>query len=355
MNLSEFDYDLAPDQIAQYPLERRDQARLMLVHRSSGEISHHVFSDLPDLLRPSDLLVLNNTKVFPARLFGRRKGVTAEAPANQKLLAARIEVLLIRPLDDAVWEVLVKPGRKMRVGEIVSFGEGQLEGKVLERGPFGFRKIQFKCRGDFETIIDRLGHVPLPPYIKRADVEIDRDRYQTVFAKEQGAVAAPTAGLHFTQAVFDRLGQKGIEFCAITLHVGPGTFQPVHTEHVEEHQMEKERLGISPEAATAISRAKSQGRRIIAVGTTSVRALESASLQQEGRIVPTSGETDLFIYPGFRFACVDGLLTNFHLPRSTLLILVSAFAGRDLTLKAYRTAIEANYRFYSYGDCMLIL
>ena len=264
-------------------------------------------------------------------------------------------MLLLRPLGDDVWEVLVKPGRKMRVGERVSFAAGRLDGEILERSQLGIRKVRFYYTGDFDQIIDQSGHVPLPPYIRRPDEPQDKQRYQTIFAKRRGAVAAPTAGLHFTRSVFDRLSEKGIRWCEVTLHVGLGTFQPVHSEQIEEHRMEKERFEISAEAAKAINLSKSRGGRIIAVGTTVARTLESAVLKHPGGISAVSGETDLFIYPGFQFRLMDGLLTNFHLPRSTLLMLVSAFAGRDLTLQAYKRAIEENYRFYSYGDCMLIL
>jgi S-adenosylmethionine:tRNA ribosyltransferase-isomerase len=355
MRLSEFDFDLPKDRIALRPLKDRDQSRLMRVERATAEISHHVFSNLDELLRPTDLLVLNNTRVFPARLLGQREGLTSESFKKEARPKAKIEVLLLRPLGDDVWEVLVKPGRKMRVGERVSFAGGRLDGEILERSRLGLRKVRFYYSGDFDQIIDQSGHVPLPPYIRRSDEPQDKHRYQTIFAKRRGAVAAPTAGLHFTGSVFDRLSEKGIRWCEITLHVGLGTFQPVHSEQIEEHRMEKERFVISTEAAKAINLSKSKGGRIIAVGTTVARTLESAVLKHPGGISTVSGETDLFIYPGFQFRLVDGLLTNFHLPRSTLLMLVSAFAGRDLTLQAYKRAIEENYRFYSYGDCMLIL
>jgi S-adenosylmethionine:tRNA ribosyltransferase-isomerase len=355
MRLAEFEYDLPQDRIALKPLEERDRSRLMRLIRSSGAISHHPFSDLPDLLQPSDLIVLNNTRVFPARLFGQRKGVTSGPLGKGSRLTAKIEMLMLRPLDKDIWEVLVKPGRKMRVGERVCFGNGRLEGEVLERGPLGIRKVQLYYSGKLDEIIDQLGHVPLPPYIPRPDDSEDRQRYQTVYAKSWGAVAAPTAGLHFTEHVFDRLREKGIQWCEITLHVGPGTFQPVRSEQIEEHRMEPERFQISSEAARIINQARNQGRRVIAVGTTTVRALESAALQNPGEIKAAESETCLFIYPGFQFRVVDGLLTNFHLPRSTLLVLVSTFAGRDLIGKAYQQAIQEKYRFYSYGDCMLIL
>lgn len=355
MRLSEFDFDLPKDRIALRPLEERDQSRLMRVMRASGEIFHHFFSDLDNLLQPNDLLVLNNTRVFPARLLGQRGGLTSESCRKEGRPKAKVEMLLLRPLGNDIWEVLVKPGRKMRVGERVYFAGGRLEGEILERSQLGIRKVRFYYSGDFDEIIDQSGHIPLPPYIRRADEPQDRQRYQTIFAKKRGAVAAPTAGLHFTQSVFDRLREKRISWCEITLHVGLGTFQPVHSERIEDHRMEKERFEIPAEAAKAINLAKSKGSRIIAVGTTVVRALESVVLKDQAEVSTALGETDLFIYPGFQFRLVDGLLTNFHLPRSSLLMLVAAFAGRDLILQAYGCAIEQNYRFYSYGDCMLIL
>jgi S-adenosylmethionine:tRNA ribosyltransferase-isomerase len=355
MQLADFEYELPQDQIALKPTEQRDQSRLMRVGRSSGEISHHCFSSLPDLLRPSDLLILNNAQVFPARLLGRRMGLTSDPHGKRTKLTATIETLLLSPLENDVWEVLVKPGRKVRVGERILFGDGQLEGEVLARGQLGIRKVRFHYSGKFDEIIDQLGHVPLPPYIRRPDEPEDRQRYQTIYAKRPGAVAAPTAGLHFTAAVFDRLREIGIEWCEMTLYIGPATFRPVLSDRVENHQMEKERFEISAEVAKSINQAKHQGRRIVAVGTTVVRALESLALQHPNEIRAIKGETDLFIYPGFQFRLVDALLTNFHLPRSTLLMLVSAFAGQDLVREAYRQAIGERYRFYSYGDCMLIL
>jgi S-adenosylmethionine:tRNA ribosyltransferase-isomerase len=355
MKLSEFDYDLPSSRIALHPVEPRDRSRLMCVRRATGEISHHAFADLPALLRSSDLLVFNNTRVFPARLLGRRLGLTSETYSPDKQPSAVIEVLLLKPLGGDVWEALVKPGRKMRIGERVRFGEGLLEGAVLERGKLGLRKLKFFYRGSFDAIVDAIGHVPLPPYIRRPDEPDDRIHYQTVYAKKLGAVAAPTAGLHFTRALLNKLHSQSIQTCEVTLHVGLGTFQSVHADEVEEHRMESERFEISDETAAILRAAKADGRAIVAVGTTVARTLESVARQRGGEIVAGAGETDLFIYPGFAFQCVDALLTNFHLPRSTLLMLVSAFAGRELILRAYRQAIEAEYRFYSYGDCMLIL
>jgi len=355
VKVTDFDYHLPAEFIANQPLKDRDQSKLMLLHRKSGSISHHLFSDLPDLLQATDVLVLNNTLVFPARLLGYRLGLTSENRGNGASLRARIEVLLVKQVERDVWDALVKPGRKMRIGERVRFGTGELECTVLGRGPRGLRRLRFDCQGNFEALVDRLGHVPLPPYISRPDTDEDRNRYQTVFAKRRGAVAAPTAGLHFTPNVLDRLRRKGVQIQEITLHVGPGTFQPVRSEMVEEHHMEAEYFEVSSEAAGTIQRARNEGKRIIAVGTTVARTLETVASRHAGVIVPEAGETTLFIYPGYSFSSVDGLLTNFHLPRSTLLMLVSAFAGRELIREAYEQAVVQAYRFYSYGDCMLIL
>lgn len=354
MKLSDFDYTLPSELIASHPVYPRDQSRLMHVRRATGAISHHVFAELPELLEPSDLLVFNDTKVFPARLFGHRLGMASQSYPSDKAPSATIEVLLLKPLGDDSWEVLVKPGRKMRVGERVRFGS-RLECEVMERGELGSRIVKFSYQGNFDDLVDALGHVPLPPYIDRHDQATDKADYQTIFARKRGAVAAPTAGLHFTPAVLRRLRERGIETCEITLHVGLGTFQPVHVDQVEDHQMEAERFEISAEAANAIQRAQEQKRRVVGVGTTAARTLESSAAHHNGKVEAAAGETRLFIYPGFEFSCLDGLLTNFHLPRSTLLMLVSAFAGRETILKAYEIAIEERYRFYSYGDCMLIV
>jgi S-adenosylmethionine:tRNA ribosyltransferase-isomerase len=356
MKLADFNYDLPEELIAQEPLEQRDQSRLMLVDRKSGTISHHIFSELPLLLRLADLLVLNNTKVFPARLLGRRRGLTAEFHGKkQHPLPAQIEVLLLRPQGEDRWEVLVKPGRKMRVGERAYFGEGELECEVLERGERGWRLVRFFSQGSFEQLVDRLGHVPLPPYINRPDEASDKNHYQTVFAKERGAIAAPTAGLHFTPSVFHFLRAREIQWCEITLHVGLGTFQPVEVEEIEMHQMHREHYEVSAAAAEKINQAKTLGQRVIAVGTTAARTLETVAGENDGQMAAACGETGIFIYPGYSFRCIDALLTNFHLPQSTLLMLVSAFAGRELIMEAYRQAIADRYRFFSYGDCMLIL
>ena len=351
MQRSEFEYPLPSDRIALYPPELRDQSRLLRLVRATGRISHHRFAELPDLLSPSDLLVLNDTKVFPARLIGNRAGLTSDKPPPGGVLKAPIEVLLARPVGPDTWEALVKPGRRIRVGERLLFGGGQLQAVVAGRGERGLRLLRFQYQGDFDAILDRLGHVPLPPYIRRPDESRDRDRYQTVYARKRGAVAAPTAGLHFTRQVFSDLSRKGIARCEVTLHVGLGTFRPVASDRIEDHRMESEPFEMTPEAARAISTANFSGQRIVAVGTTVTRVLESAFRDADPLL---RGETDLFIFPGFRFRRVGALLTNFHLPGSTLLMLVCAFAGRDLVFEAYREALTMDYRFYSYGDCMLI-
>ena len=361
MLLQDFDYPLPAELIAQRPLRERDASRMMVLDRASGIFQDRVFRELPQFLSPGDLLIFNNTKVFPARLLGRRRGITAQKisernPAAREYLRAEVELLLTRQESEDVWQGLVHPGRKVRTGEILVFGGGELEAEVIGRGEYGVRRVRLRAReGSIDAAIDRLGHVPLPPYIRRPDEPPDRETYQTVYAKVRGAVAAPTAGFHFTARVLQELADRGIESCEITLHVGLGTFQPVRTERVEEHKMEAERYEISECAAAAINRAREEGRRVVAVGTTSVRTLEYVAREHGGRIIPGRGEADLFIFPGFQFQMVRALLTNFHLPKSTLLMLVCAFAGRDLVLRAYQHAVAEHYRFYSYGDCMLIV
>jgi S-adenosylmethionine:tRNA ribosyltransferase-isomerase len=360
MLLQDFDYPLPSELIAQRPLPERDASRMMVLDRAAGRFTDSAFRELPQVLSPGDLLVFNNTKVFPARLLGRRRGTTAQPigkrnPAAREYLTAEVELLLTRQESDDVWQGLVHPGRKVRTGEVLVFGGGELEAEVVGRGEYGVRRVRLRTRqGSIEAAIDRLGHVPLPPYIRRPDEPPDREAYQTVYAKVRGAVAAPTAGFHFTERILEELARRGIETCEITLHVGLGTFQPVRTAHVEDHRMEAERYEISESAAATINRALEDGRRVIAVGTTSVRTLESVAREHRGRIVAGRGDTNLFIFPGFQFQVVRALLTNFHLPKSTLLMLVSAFAGRELILRAYQHAISERYRFYSYGDCMLI-
>jgi S-adenosylmethionine:tRNA ribosyltransferase-isomerase len=361
MLLEEFDYELPKDLIAQRPLKERDASRMMLLDRAARSFTDSTFRSLPEILAPGDLLVVNNTRVFPARLLGRRRGTRAQAigkgnPAAREFLTAEVELLLTRNESGEVWQGLVHPGRKIRTGEVLVFGGGELEAEVLGRGEYGVRRVLLRAReGSVASAIDRLGHVPLPPYVGRPDETADRETYQTVYARVRGAVAAPTAGFHFTQRVFDALRERKVEVCEVTLHVGPGTFRPVQTESVEDHKMESEQFEISDAAAASINKALAEGQRVIAVGTTSVRTLESVALHNAGKIIPCRGETDLFIVPGFRFQVIRGLLTNFHLPKSTLLMLVSAFAGRDLIFRAYEHAIEQRYRFYSYGDCMMVL
>jgi len=356
--VSDFDYHLPEDLIAQEPLPDRAASRMLHLVRSSGEWRDRQFRDFPDLLRPDDLLVVNNTRVFAARLYGRRSGARAQPlsprnPAAKEFLHGRVEILLTKDLGDFEWEALVHPGRKIGIGERLFFGENELEAEVVGRGTFGERRLRFRPVPDFLDRVERLGHVPLPPYIGRPDRREDRERYQTVYARERGSVAAPTAGLHFTPAVLGRIRERGVETAEITLRIGLGTFQPVRAERVEDHKMHGEWFSIWEGAASRINRALEAGRRVVAVGTTTVRTLEFAA-RQSGRVQPASGEADLFIYPGFRFRVVGALLTNFHLPKSTLLMLVSAFAGRDLVLKAYEHAVGERYRFYSYGDCMFI-
>ena len=366
MLTSDFDYFLPEELIAQEPLPERDASRMLRLSRASGSFEDRSFRELPDLLRPGDVVVFNNTRVFPARLYGRRSGSRAQPlsprnPAAKDFLKGQVEVLLTAQVSQAPneWECLVRPGRKIGVGEMIYFGptdmpeSTRLVAEVVGRGAFGERRIRFEPVADFFAIVEELGHIPLPPYIARPDRSADRERYQTVYARERGSVAAPTAGLHFTPEILSRLDERGIETVEVTLHVGLGTFQPVRTDRVEEHKLHREAYGISAPAAEAVNRALAEGRRVVAVGTTSVRTLEYAA-QSSGRVRAESGEADLFIYPGFHFRVVGALLTNFHLPQSTLLMLVSAFGGRQLVLEAYRHAVDERYRFYSYGDSMLV-
>lgn len=363
MLVSDFNYSLPPSLIAQEPLADRAASRLLRVSRASGELSDRGFGEFPDLLRAGDLLVCNDSRVFPARLFGRRGGEKVQLasprnPAGGEFLRGKVEVLLTGRVaeDRDEWECLVRPGRKIGVGERLLFGEDdELEAEVVARGGFGERRIRFRPVADFFARLDRLGHVPLPPYINRGDLLADRDRYQTVYAREPGSVAAPTAGLHFTREILSRIQARGIATAPITLHVGLGTFQPVRVERVEDHKLHREICQISPAAAEAINRALDEGRRIVAVGTTSARTLEYCAAQSaNGRVRPGTLEADIFIYPGYQFRVVGGLLTNFHLPQSTLLMLVCALGGKQHVLDAYRHAVEHAYRFYSYGDCMFL-
>ena len=359
MHISEFDYELPAERIAQRPPAERDAGRMLVLDRQAGTWDDRTFREFPGLLRGDELVVLNNTRVIPARLFGRRAGVCSQPPSKstrREHLQSSIEVLLTREIEPGVWDALVRPGRKMRVGERVIFGAGELEAEVMSRGEFGARRLRFSDAADLHGALERLGHVPLPPYIRREDEVADRERYQTVFAREPGAVAAPTAGLHFTEQILRGIRERGVEICEITLHVGPGTFQPVRTEVIERHTMQAEHYEIPAEAAERINAARAAGRPVLAVGTTVVRALEDAARKQggSGRLAAGPGEAELFLYPGQEFRVVDQMMTNFHLPQSTLLMLVCALAGREFVLAAYRHAIAEGYCFYSYGDCMLI-
>jgi S-adenosylmethionine:tRNA ribosyltransferase-isomerase len=365
MNLSEFSFELPEERIAQRPLEERDASRLMLLDRGRSSWEDRSFRELAEILRGDELIVVNNTRVIPARLFGLRMGTGSQTPgknnpARGEYLTGKIEVLLTRNLGADTWEALVRPGRKVRVGERIIFGEGELEAEIIWRGELGLRKLKFKATGNLQEVIEKLGHVPLPPYIRREDETEDRSRYQTVFAREGSAVAAPTAGLHFTRGMLERLRKKGIEICELTLDVGLGTFQPIHEEEIEKHKIHTEGYEISEKTGRSIREAKAAGRPVLAIGTTVVRALEDAALKavdagRDGDLL-TAGRADagIYIYPGHEFRVVDQMLTNFHLPRSSLFVMTSAFAGRELLLSAYRLAISAGYRFYSYGDCMLI-
>ena|SRR5438105_6085837 len=364
MRLDELDYHLPREQIAQRPLEHREASRLLFLDRSSGVIEDRLFTDFPTLLQGNELLVINNARVIPARLFGRRAGVHSQPPSRAtraEHLTGKVEILLTRELDSETWEALVRPGRKMAVGERVLFGDGELEAEVLSRGQLGLRTLRFMShdQSNISRHFERLGHIPLPPYIERADEISDRERYQTVFAKRPGAIAAPTAGLHFSTEILEKIRARGTEICELTLNVGLGTFQPIHSETLEGHVMHSENYEIPRETADRIQAARDAARPILAVGTTVVRPLEDAALRaaesgSSNLVVAGKADAQLFIVPGFRFRVVEGLLTNFHLPRSTLLALVCAFAGREHVLAAYKHAVDEGYRFYSYGDCMLI-
>lgn len=355
MLLSEFSYHLPEELIAQEPLPDRSASRMLVLDRQRQRWEDRYFRQLPEFLRPGDCLALNNSKVFPSRLFGHRAGVHSlpvgkRNPRRAEYLSGPVEVFLLHPAgeEDRVWSALVRPGRKMAVGERVLFGEG-VEAEILARGEFGERTLRFHLQGSVWDALERLGHMPLPPYIKREDRPGDRERYQTVYAEKNGSVAAPTAGLHFTPEMLAACHAAGADIARVTLHVGLGTFQPLHTEVVEEATLHHEFFEVSVDAAAALRAA----RRRVAVGTTAVRALESAA--QSGTLTAASGQTNLFLYPGYSFRAVDALLTNFHLPASSLLLLVAAFAGQDLVMAAYEHAVRQQYRFFSYGDCMLIL
>ena len=340
MNLKDFYYELPPELIAQDPLVERSSSRLMVMNRKTGEVEHKIFSDIVDYLNPGDCLVINDTKVIPARLIGSKKDT-----------GAAIEVLLLKRLEDSSWECLVKPGKKARPGAVISFGDGLLTGEITEVLEEGNRVIKFSYDGIFEEILDKLGQMPLPPYITHALQ--DKNRYQTVYAKHEGSAAAPTAGLHFTPELLEKIKAKGVNIASVTLHVGLGTFRPVKVEKVEEHHMHSEYFCIEKEEADKINEAKKNGHRVIAVGTTSCRTLESAATE-DGFIPAKSGDTSIFIYPGYNFKAIDCLITNFHLPESTLLMLISALAGRENVMNAYSEAVKERYRFFSFGDAMFI-
>ena len=340
MDVKDFDYDLPEELIAQDPLEDRSSSRLMVLDKKTGEVSHHVFKEIVKYLRPGDCLVLNNTKVIPARLFGVKEGTMA-----------KIEILLLKRRQNDVWETLVKPGKKAKPGTKIIFGDGLLIGEVIDVVDDGNRLIQFSYEGIFEEILDKLGQMPLPPYITHQLK--DKNRYQTVYAKYDGSAAAPTAGLHFTKELLQQVKDKGVDIAEVTLHVGLGTFRPVKVDNVLDHHMHSEFYMVSQEAADKINNAKKNGGRIISVGTTSTRTLEAAS-DENGVLKECSGWTDIFIYPGYRFKVIDCLITNFHLPQSTLVMLVSALAGREHVLNAYKEAVEERYRFFSFGDAMFI-
>ncbi len=339
MKLSEFDYKLPEELIAKNPTEKRDASRLMVLHRDDGRIEHRRFSDMVEYLKPSDILVVNNTKVIPARLIGHKKGTGGE-----------VEILLLRHESDKLWNCLVRPGRRLMPGAQVEFKNGLMEAEIVEYRSGGQRLVKFSHQGDFYQILDKVGQVPLPPYIDRQPQEADRNRYQTIYAKEEGAVAAPTAGLHFTPELISSIKSKGIEVLEILLHVGWGTFKGVEAEDIRKHKMDAEYYNISQQVADKLKNSKIGNRRIIAVGTTTSRALESFG--QSGKL---SDWTEIFIYPPYEFKMVDALVTNFHLPKSTLIMLISALAGRENVMRAYQEAIREKYRFYSYGDAMMII
>jgi S-adenosylmethionine:tRNA ribosyltransferase-isomerase len=352
--VSDFDFHLPPELIAQEPPAERGMSRMLVLDRTTGAQRDALFAELPSLLQPGDLLVLNDSRVIPARLYARRTLLR-----DHEKPTGRIEVMLAEPAGENLWRALVCPGRKVAIGERLIFpsstGETVLEAEVIERGKFGERLLQFASVDDFFAVLDKIGHMPLPPYIRRDDAQDDRERYQTVFARDRGSVAAPTAGLHFTPQILDALTTRGVEVARVTLHVGLGTFAPLRVERLDEVKLHRERYTLSAHTAEAINRAVAEGRRIVAVGTTVVRTLEHCASQAAGSdLKPHSGTTEIFISPGFEFRLVRALLTNFHLPQSSLLMLVSAFAGRDRILAAYRHAVGQKYRFFSYGDCMFI-
>jgi len=337
---SDFDFYLPQELIAQHPIEKRDEARLMVLDKQSGNIEHKVFRDVLDYLEEGDCLVLNDTRVLPARLFGTKEGS-----------GGKMEFLLLKRKEKDLWETLVKPGRRAQIGSRFLFGNGELKAQVVDMGEEGSRIVRFEYEGIFEEVLDRLGQMPLPPYIKEK-LE-DKEMYQTVYSKEQGSAAAPTAGLHFTEELLKGIEEKGVKLAFLTLHVGLGTFRPMKVENIDEHVMHSEYYSLSKESAAVINSAKENGKRVVAVGTTSTRTLETIG-GEDSKVREQSGWTDIFIYPGYKFKIVDALITNFHLPKSTLLMLVSALASRDIILNAYETAVREKYRFFSFGDAMII-
>ena len=340
MKVSDFNYELPEELISQHPYDKRDEARLMVLDKGKQTIEHKVFKDVIDYLNPGDCLVINNTKVIPARLYGKKD------------TGANVEFLLLKRLEGDTWESIVRPGSKLKAGAKVIFGDGLLEATVLEVLDNGNRKVEFKYNGIFNEILDQIGLMPLPPYITEATRE-DNEKYQTVYAKYDGSAAAPTAGLHFTEELLEKIKAKGVEVANVTLHVGIGTFRPVKVENVEEHEMHSEHYYIKKEDADKINKAKQNGNKVIAVGTTSCRVLESVA-DENGNLKEVEGDTSIFIYPGYKFKCIDSLITNFHLPESTLIMLVSSLAGKDFVMKAYEEAVQERYKFFSFGDAMII-
>lgn len=340
MKVSDFNYDLPQELIAQHPYDKRDEARLMVIDAKTQKIEHRIFKDVMEYLSEGDCLVINNTKVLPARLYGKKD------------TGASIEFLLLKRIEGDIWEVMVRPGNKLKPGSKVSFGDGLLKAEVLEVLEGGNRKVTFEYNGIFNEILDQIGLMPLPPYIKEKLKE--NDKYQTVYAKYDGSSAAPTAGLHFTEELLEKIKQKGVKIANVTLHVGIGTFRPVKAENVEEHAMHSEHYYIKQEEADLINNAKKSGHKVVCVGTTSCRVLESVA-DENGMVKETEGDTNIFIYPGYQFKCIDRLITNFHLPESTLIMLVSSLAGKDFVMKAYEEAVREKYKFFSFGDAMMIL
>ena len=339
MDVKDFNYDLPEELIAQVPIKNRDESRLMVLDKENKTIEHHTFKDIIDFLEPGDCLVRNNTKVIPARLYGKKE------------TGANVEFLLLNNIEGDVWESIVRPGNKLHVGAKVIFGDNDLVAEVIDIMPGGTRKVKFTYDGIFNEILDKIGLMPLPPYIHESLK--DKDRYQTVYAKYRGSAAAPTAGLHFTDELLDRIKERGVDIANVTLHVGIGTFRPVKETEVEKHKMHSEHFYIKEEDCEKINKAKREGHRVICVGTTSCRVLESIS-DDKGFVKPTEGDTQIYIYPGYKFKCLDALITNFHLPESTLIMLVSALAGREFVLEAYKEAVKEKYRFFSFGDAMFI-